>query len=272
MANGTRITIASQKGGDGKTTVALNLAAALAERRHRTLLVDLDPQGAIGHSLAVEDTAWKGLAERLINEASTEEVVMQTKLTDLSILPRGRLDPLDVCEFEKALYTPGVLAEVLDELTDDFEYCIIDTAAGLGMITRAAFLTSSFVLTPLQAEPLALRSLGQLLRVIEHIADQENPELKLLGILPVMVDLKSDSGISVMSELWSGFGGVMETVVPRNEIYGMASQEGVPVSFLGGVPSAEAWRFDSLAGEVERLLEEMSRKEAVHERQTRYLI
>lgn len=253
-----RIVIASQKGGVGKTTVALNLAVALAERGRRTLLVDLDPQGAIGLSMGIEDTEWSGLAERLMGQASTTEIVIETKLQNLSVLPRGRLDPLDIVEYEKVLNTPGVLTDILDEVHDQFDYEIIDTASGLGTITRAALSTGGFVIALFQAEPLTLRSVGQLLRVIEHVADQENPELRLLGVLPVMVDLGRESSKETMTRLWSGISGVMETMIPWAEVFGKASLQGLPVSFLGGPPPPEARRFEALAAEVETLANQIA--------------
>src|SRR5512142_1780966 len=104
-----RIVLASQKGGVGKTTVALNLAVALAERGHRTLLVDLDPQGAIGLSLARGDTELAGLAELLMGLIEPKVAVLPTHLPGLSLLPRGRLDPTDVPTFEHEVSAPGAL-------------------------------------------------------------------------------------------------------------------------------------------------------------------
>ena len=99
----------------------------------------------------------------------------------LAILPRGRLDPVDAREFEILLNSPAKVSEVIQELSRDRDYLIIDCPSGLGLITRAALAMSSFVLVPLQAEPLALRSISQVLRVIEHVQQQENPALRLLG-------------------------------------------------------------------------------------------
>lgn len=246
-----RIAIVSQKGGVGKTTVALNLAVALAEGHRRTTLVDLDPQGAIGLSLARQNTEWAGLAELLMGQRTVAESLVQTKLPALAILPRGRLDPGDVAQFEQVVFAPGTLDAILRQLDDRNDYLLIDVPSGLGMLPRAALAAADFALVPFQAETLALRSVAQLLQVIEHVRGRENPRLKLLGILPTMVRLGKDTSMEVMSEVWGHLGGVLETVVPWSEVYARASKVGLPVAFLGGVMTPEARRFEMLAGELE---------------------
>jgi len=260
MAN--RIIIASQKGGVGKTTVALHLALALAERGRRTLLVDLDPQGGIGLSLARADAELAGIADRLMNVVSAAEAVVQTHVPGLSLLPRGRLDPVDVCEFEQALHAPGVLDGLLREVEGPFDVVILDTPSGMGMITRGALRAATFVLMPFQASALSLRSISQALRVVEHVKTTENPELLLLGILPTMAERDDEPSQEILIDIWTGFEGVMDTVIPRSDIFARASRAGLPIGFLAGPPSAEARRFETLAAEVEGLMETMSPSEA----------
>lgn len=246
-----RIAIVSQKGGVGKTTVALNLAVAMAENRRKTVLVDLDPQGAIGLSLARQNTEWAGLVEVLMGERDISDALIQTKLPGLAILPRGRLNPGEVAEFETAVHSSGALRSVLARLDDQFDYLLVDTPSGLGMVPRAALAVCHFALVPFQAETLALRSVSQLLEAIEDVREKENPDLKLLGILPTMVRLGQEPSMEVMSQVWGNLGGVLETVVPWSEIYARASAAGLPVAFLGGVPTPEARRFELLADELE---------------------
>ena len=253
-----RIVLTSSKGGTGKTTTALNLSVALAERGHNTIVVDLDPQGAIGLFLAKEDSDWSGLAEVMITGASPNEVLMSTSLPTLRILPRGRIDPVDTCEYELHLHQGEVLSKTLDTIEEDVDFVLIDTPSGLGQVTRAALAVGHFALLPLQAEPVALRTISQVLRVIDYVKQHENPSLQLLGILPTMVQLDSDPSLNVMSAVWSGFGGVMDTVIPRSEVFIEASEIGIPLSFLGGRTRPEARRFTLLSDEIEARINQLT--------------
>jgi chromosome partitioning protein len=263
-----RIVIASQKGGVGKTTVALNLAVALAERGSRTLLADLDPQGAIGLSLAKSDTELPGLAELLVGQATPEEAILVTRLGGLSILPRGRLDATDVASFEEEVSRPGVLDEALRSAEKACEYVIIDTPSGLGRVTTAALNAAQFALLAFQTESLALRSIGQGLRVLEHVQQTSNDRLQMLGILPTLVERDRPGTHAVLSEMWSGFPDTLETVIPRTEAFARASTLGVPVGFLGGgAGGPEARRFELLADELEARMNRLLGMERVHEAQ-----
>jgi chromosome partitioning protein len=251
------ISVVSSKGGTGKTTVALNLAVALAENGENTLLVDVDPLGAIGLSLARDDAEWSGLAEYAISDISLEDAIVKTKLSALSILPRGRLDPLDVGKYEQLLHNSEILSDVIKSSEETYRYIIIDTPSGLGTITRAALSASTFALLPLQAESLSLRSISQTLRVISHIKETKKPDLQLLGILATMVQLHQDSSFHIMNTVWSSLSGVLETYIPRADTYSMASEKGLPVAFLGGKYPPEALRFELLATEIKNIIQEL---------------
>jgi chromosome partitioning protein len=267
------IAIASEKGGVGKTTVALNLALALAERGRRVLLVDLDPQGGIGHALSRSDTEYEGLAEILMGEQSSEGAIVTTKLPELCLLPRGRLDPADACDFELSLHGTDVLSRLLEPVKSRFDYVLLDTPSGTGLVTRAALNTSDYVIIPFQAEPLCLRSLARALRVIERVRSTDNPRLALLGVLPTMVDRDDEASQVVMAEVWSGFDCVFDTVIPRAEVFTNASLRGVPVGYLKGPVSPEARRFGVLATEVEATIESLTeRSEPDVERPQRALL
>lgn len=252
-----RIVITSQKGGAGKTTVALNLAVALAERGQRTLLVDLDPQGAIGLSLARGETALQGLTEFLAGAVGPEGAVLPTKHPYLHLVPRGRLDPMDIPAYESSLFAQGVLDRLLAPLLPAFTYVIMDTPAGLGMVTRAALSVADFAMVVAPADPLAMRSIGQLLRVLEQIQLTQRPNLKLLGILPTFVDLKALPSRGAIEDLWTGFEGVFETMITRSPAYPEASLRGLPLSFIAGPRSPEARQFDVFASEVEGTIQRL---------------
>jgi len=257
-----KIAVVSQKGGTGKTTLSLNLATMLAERGKRVLLIDLDPQGSIGHSLARQDSEWPGLADLLMKQVGLEEALVRTRVPTLAILPRGRLNPVQVCEFEQALFAPRVLDAILSPLDGAFDYIFCDTPAGLGMLTRAALRSADFALVPFQLEPLALRSVSQVLQVIDHVRSHENPRLALLGLLPMMLDRQSSASQQTLATLMQGFGGVFETVIPRSELFARASQEGLPVSFVGGPPSADVQKLELVATQVELAVARAMNQEA----------
>jgi chromosome partitioning protein len=251
------ISMVSSKGGTGKTTVALNLAVALAEKGDSTLLIDIDPLGAIGLSLARNDTDWSGLAEYIIAKMPIAEVIIQTKLSHLYILPRGKLDPLEISNYEEILHSSQTIRDIIAAVENRCRFVIIDCPSGLGLITRAALSVSNYVLLPLQAEALSLRSIQQSLRVISHVKENENPGLQLLGILATMVQLHQDSSFNILKTVWSSLSGVLETYIPRADVFALASDKGLPVAFLGGKYPPEALRFELLATEIKKIIQEL---------------
>lgn len=254
------ISLISSKGGAGKTTIALNLSVALSERGHSTLLVDLDPLGAVGLALDRGDTEWSGLAEVLMKKASFDDALIKTKIKTLSILPRGRLDPVNVCNYEKALNSTEHVKEIIKWGSKNFEYIILDTPSGLGMISRAVLLVSNYVIIPLQAEHLSLRSISQVLRVLNHVKEKENHKLKLLGILMTMVHVGQESSLNVLHKAWTGLGGILDTIIPRADAFAKASEKGLPVAFLSKKRLPEARRFDLLAEEIHTIIASDTKK------------
>jgi chromosome partitioning protein len=142
---------------------------------------------------------------------------------------------------------------------------VIDTPSGLGRVTSAALAAADFVLLAFQTESLSLRSIGQALKVIEHIQTTANPRLRLLGILPTMVERDRPTSLAVLGEIWNGFPDALETIVPRSEAYSRASEQGIPVSFLSGAITHEARRFVLLADELEARMDRIRGMERVDE-------
>jgi chromosome partitioning protein len=232
------------------------------------LLADLDPQGAIGLSLAKGDTELVGLAELLSGVVGPRDAVVATRLDGLSLLPRGRLDATDVASFEEAVARPGALDAVFSACEAGCDLVVVDTPSGLGRVTTAALASCHFALLAFQTENLALRSVGQALAVLEHVQATRNPALRLVGILPTLVDRDRSGGHGVLSEIWSGFPDALETVVPRSDAFTRASALGVPVGFLGGdAGGPEARRFDLLADELEGRMSRLDGTEKMHEAQ-----
>lgn len=260
-----RIAVVSAKGGVGKTTVSLNLALAYAESAYPTLLVDLDPQGSIGHSLRRADTDWPGLVEVLAGEATVEEVLVRTREPNLALLPRGRLDPVDAVLFEDHLRQPGALDALLAPLGDRYVRTLFDTPAGVGVLGRAALEASDFALVVVKAEPLALRTIEQTLRVVEHVRDTSRASLTLLGVLPTMVELDKDHSNAPLLDLWSNLHAVLEANIPRSDTIAQCSLLGSPIGYLTDPPPPEAHRFAQLVAELEQRALSHAPRKADHE-------
>lgn len=246
------ITVASQKGGVGKTTMSLNLGLALARAGNRTLLMELDAQGSLCLSLGLPDRARPGIAEVLTGAEQVTNVLMKTRDPQLHVLSIGRLDPTTVAGFEDALARPGALGQMLKQLHGEFDLVLIDCPAGLGKVTTRSLEISSHVISPLQAEPLALRSLGQFLSLVDRIKADKNPNLHLLGIVLSMFDRQIPASLEVAETLWTKFpdGLIFDSVIPRDDIFLEASLRGSPLLLMQKRPPPLARLFDQLATDV----------------------
>ena len=148
------VSISSQKGGVGKTTIALNLGLALARAGTKTLLTEFDAQGSLGLSLGLADRARPGIAEVLTGAENVDAVMQKTREPNLSVLSVGRVDPTTVAGFEDALTRPGAIGNILDAArAQGFDLVLIDCPAGLGKVTTRALENATHALSPLQAEP-----------------------------------------------------------------------------------------------------------------------
>jgi chromosome partitioning protein len=245
--------VANQKGGVGKTTTAINLAATLAQSGERVLLVDLDPQAnaTTGLGLSVEE-GQPSMFEVLLGEAPIRNVLLATRVQNLLVAPSSHdmagatvlLTGLARREFR--------LRDALDVVTRDLDlsYVFVDCPPSLGLLTVNALVAADEVLVPVQAEYYALEGLAQLLDTVEALKSGLNPRLRIAGLVLTMADVRTRLARDVEAELRSHFPGLtFDTVVPRNIRLAEAPGFGVPVFLLDPrCPGADAY-FD-LAKEV----------------------
>ncbi len=261
------IALISQKGGTGRTTVAVNLSYSLARRGWRILLVDADPQGGVGFSLTERAKDAVGFYDFLTGvEPLTEErvaaSVIATRLEGLSLLTRGSREALDRILAEAAApSSPAESVAALDEVIAALgaDLVIYDTPSGIHPVSTALSRQVDALLVPQQAGPLCLRSLPQMLRMIAaaRAANEDRDRPRLAGFLLSMTDPEDPSNLGDQREFRDLLPVelVLETVVPVHRDFREASRLGVPVGMLRERPSSSALIFDQLAAEMESRLD-----------------
>ena len=246
-----KICIFNQKGGVGKTTTSINLAACLAEKGKKVLAIDLDPQGNMTSGLGVDKNAVEyTVYELMLDECSIKESMVDTVVEGMKVIPANvnlsgaEIELLGINEKEY------ILKNAVDYIKDDYDYIIIDCPPALSMLTINAMTTADSVLVPIQCEYYALEGLSQLMHTIDLVQQRLNPNLTIDGVVFTMYDVRTNLSVQVVDTVKANLeANIYETLIPRNIRLAEAPSHGLPINMYDA-RSAGAESYRSLAKEV----------------------
>lgn len=228
------IAVANQKGGVGKTTSAVNIAAALGFNNKKTLIIDVDPQGNATSGVGIDKRSCRFTTyDMLVGDTKAQEIIVQTPFENLFIMPSGidlAAAEIEIADMENRAYR---MKQAIVSVKADFDYIIIDCPPSLGLITTNALTACDTILVPIQCEYYALEGLSQLMNTVRRVKRQTNPHIDIEGVLLTMYDGRLNLTQQVVNEVKRFFPKkVFSTVIPRGVRLSEAPSFGMPVIYF----------------------------------------